>query len=143
MDQVAPRAPPVTRKVQKRACHNACTRDMLTLHRRTGITDPNAVKALQLSSVGVNIPPAQQRRYVTSTFAKAASRWTAIRTSSVHCDPNPLAGVSASLDLMHDLVMDGEKNVCAAIFLDLCTWNLAIFPMKSKHSSEFVRVLEE
>jgi hypothetical protein len=100
-DDATPAAPQASRKVQQRSCHNACIRDMHTLHRRTGITNPDTVKILQLSSSGVKIPTNQQRRYATASSAKAASRRTAIRTSSIHCDPNPMPGVSASLDLTH------------------------------------------
>ena len=56
--------------------------------------------------------------------------------------PAPRPGVSASLDLTHNFVEDAEHNVCAAIFMNLNTWHMAIFPMKSKACSEFVRVLK-
>ena len=64
-------------------------------------------------------------------------RRSAIETS----DPAP-AGTSASLDLTHNFVEDAEHNICAAIFMDIATWHMAIFPMKSKSSSEFVCVLK-
>ena len=54
----------------------------------------------------------------------------------------PRCGVSASLDLTHNFVEDAEHNVCAAIFMDMHSWNMAIFPMKSKSCSEFIRVLK-
>ena len=37
---------------------------------------------------------------------------------------------------------NSDDYVCAAIFLDMNTWLAAVFPMRSKHCSEFVRVLK-
>ena len=88
-DVAPPATPQASRKVQRRLCHTGCIRDMHTLHRRTGITHPETVKALQQCSIGVKIPTTQQRRYATASSAKAASRRTAIRTSSIHCQGCP------------------------------------------------------
>jgi hypothetical protein len=51
--------------------------------------------------------------------------------------------VCASLDLSRQFLPDVDGHVCAAIFMDRCTWNMWLGPMKDKSCAEFIRVLKD
>jgi len=118
---------------------------MRELHRRTGVTNPLVVRTMIDGSVGIApISPRELLRFQTTSSVLASTKRTAVREAAVaSSEPEPAAGLSASLDLTHNFVANSEGFVCAAIFMDMNTWLVAVYPMRSKHSSEFVRVLKQ
>jgi hypothetical protein len=53
-------------------------------------------------------------------------------------------GKSASLDLTHSTTLwQTARAIYAAVFPVMNTWLLSVYPMRSKHCSEFIRVLKQ
>ena len=111
---------------------------------RTGVTNPLIVHDDRLFGWDCPISPRELLRFQTTSSVLASTKRTAIREAAVAPDGlDPAAGLSASLDLTHNFVANSEGYVCAAIFLDMNTWLMAVYPMRSKHCSEFVRMLKQ
>ena len=117
---------------------------MRELHRRTGVTNPLIVRTMIDGSVGIApISPRELLRFQTTSSVLATTKRPAVREATVATTgPDPAAGLNASLDLTHNFVANSDGYVCAAIFMDMNTWLVAVYPMRSKHCSEFVRVLK-
>jgi hypothetical protein len=118
---------------------------MPELHKRTGVTNPQTLRAMIQGATGIApISPRELLRFQTSSSALASTKRTAIREAAVApTESDPAAGLSASLDLTHNFVANSEGYICAAVFLDMNTWLLSVYPMRSKHCSEFIRVLKQ
>ena len=118
---------------------------MRELHGRMGVTNPLIVRTMIDGSVGIApISPRELLRFQTTSSVLASTTRTAVREATVATTgPEPAAGLSTSLDLTHNFVANSDGYVCAAIFLDMNTWLMSVYPMRSKHRSEFVRVLKQ
>ena len=126
---------------RERVCHHAALADTATIHRRFGVQNENVFRALSSSARGVKpLAPRDLARFVTGASSRASTHRTAIRREAV---PGPplASGVAASLDLTHSFEPDIDGHVCAAIFMDLATWNVWMGPMKDRSGAEFIRVL--
>ena len=131
--------------LRPRLPHNGVLKDIATIHRRTGVTNPLVFRTLVQSALGIGkISARAMQRFQSSASSLSATKRTAIRreaSDTLYSDPPP--GSHASVDLTHFFERNSDGYVCAAIFLDRSTWSLWLGPMKNKTCSEFVRVLDE
>jgi hypothetical protein len=101
------------------------------LHSRFGVTDPAVFRALATSALGVESFAAPHARITSLAFVQQASRRTAIRKAKVERE-RPLPGTSASLDFTREFARDVDGNIVAAVFLDIATYSLFVFPLPGK-----------
>jgi hypothetical protein len=131
--------------LRARLPHNGVLKDIATIHRRTGVTNPLVFRTLTQSALGIGkILARSMQRFQSSASSLSATKRTAIRREardSLYSDPPP--GTHASVDLTHFFERNSDGYVCTAIILGRSTWSLWLGPMKNKTCSEFVRVLEE
>jgi len=114
-----------------RFTHAKKLRSAEELHARFGVTDPAVFKALATSALGVESFAAPHARITSLAFVQQASRRTAIRKAKVERE-RPLPGTSASLDFTREFTRDVDGNIVAAVFLDIATYSLFVFPLPGK-----------
>ena len=103
--------------------HRAVLADTV-IHRRFGVQNENIFRALAHTATGVApLLPRALQRFVTGASSRASTHRTSVRRESVPSTP-PEPSRAASVDLTHQFLPDVDGFVCAAIFMDLRTWNI-------------------
>ena len=110
------------------------------LHERFGVTDPDVFRIVSQSALGVEDVKAPPTRFTSLAYVQQASALTPVRHEATP-HAAPLLGESCSLDFTRTFVRDMDGHTCAAIMLDISTYSLWIFPLKSKPGTEAARAV--
>jgi hypothetical protein len=106
-----------------RKSHRCVLRGADVLHKRFGVTDPEVLRILSQTALGVEDIKAPPARFTSLAYVQQASARTPVRHEAMpHAAPLP--GESCSLDFTRTFVRDMDGHTCAAIMLDLSTYSL-------------------